>query len=243
MDLRAVFEQGVAAHRAGKLAQAESLYRQLLRADAHCFPALHMLGFLKAQQARYDEALVLLSKAVKQKPDDVAVRAHHAHALLAARHYDEALAAYDRVLEMRPNDFEALYNRGVVLTQQLRFEEAITALDTALALKPDAVTAHHNRAVALAGLERQREAMESYDRALTFDPAYLPALANRAMVVLNLCDWDRVGRMPVGDVAAVAPPLTLMGYTEDKALLQRSAMGTIRQLVPVPPPPLWQWEK
>src|SRR3982751_1298095 len=98
MDLSSLFEQGMAAHRTGKLAQAENLYRQILRADAASFPALHMLGYLKAQQRQYDEAVTLLSKALKQNPADLTARAHHAHALMAAYRFDEALLAYERLL-------------------------------------------------------------------------------------------------------------------------------------------------
>ena|SRR5215469_15072395 len=112
MELRRLFEQGVAAHRAGRLDQAEKLYRQVLRADAASFPALHMLGFLKAQQGRYDDAIALLSKAVRKNPADAAALAHYAHALMAARRSNEALAAYDRLLEMQPANFEAHYNRA-----------------------------------------------------------------------------------------------------------------------------------
>src|SRR5665213_2571687 len=129
MELRQLFEQGVAAHRAGRHEQAEKAYRQVLRADGRNFPALHMLGYLKAQQELYDEAIALLNKAVKQKPDDPTARAHHAHALMAARRFDEALAAYDRILAIQPDNFEALYNRGVILSQQRQFEDALTALD------------------------------------------------------------------------------------------------------------------
>src|SRR5690242_7649873 len=107
MDLRTIFEHGVAAHRAGKLAQAESLYRQILRADGTSFPALHMLGYLKAQQRQYEEAVTLLTKAIKQKPDDLTARAHHAHALMAAGRLDDALAAFDRLLASQPDNFEA----------------------------------------------------------------------------------------------------------------------------------------
>ncbi len=243
MDLRAIFEQGVAAHRAGKLAQAENLYRQILRADPASFPALHMLGYLKAQQGQYDEAITLLNKALRQNPGDLTARAHHAHALMAAGRLDEALAGFDRLLAAQPDNFEAQFNRSVILSQQFKFEEALAALNAALALRSNIAAVFHNRGAVLTDLERYGEAMESYDRALELDPGYLPARANRCMVALNLCDWDRVAGMPVSDVAAVAPSLTLMGYTEDKALLQQSAMGTIRQLVPAPLPPLWHGEK
>ncbi|MEO8301732.1 MAG: tetratricopeptide repeat protein [Rhizomicrobium sp.] len=243
MDLRAVFEQGVAAHRAGQLAQAENLYRQILRSDVASFPALHMLGFLKAQQGRYDEAITLLNKAIRQNPNDPTARGHYAHALMAAGRFDDALAAYDRLLAAQPDDFEALYNRGVILSQQQRFEDSLAALNAALALRPGVAAIFHNRGAVLVGLERHREAMESYDRALELDPGYIPARANRTMVALNLCDWDRVARTPAQEIAAVAPPLTFLGYSDDKALQLQCAMGATRTLVPTSLPPLWQGEK
>lgn len=243
MALHPLFEQGVAAHRAGRLAQAEKLYREVLRADPKSFPALHMLGFLKGQQGHYDEAVTLLSKAVRQNPKDLTARAHHAHALMAAQRFDEALEAYGQVLALEPRHFEALYNRGAILSQQQRFEEALAALDAAAVLKPDTAAVFHNRGVALVGLERHREAMESYDRALALDPDYLPARANRAMVALNLCAWDRVAQTTPQEVASVAPPLTFLGYSDDKALQLQCAMGALKTLVPEPLAPLWRGEK
>jgi predicted O-linked N-acetylglucosamine transferase (SPINDLY family) len=243
MDLRATFEQGMAAHRAGKLAQAENLYRQILRSDAGNFPALHMLGFLKAQQGRFDEAIVLLNKALKQNPGDLTARGHYAHALMAAQRLEEALVAFDQLLAVQPANFEALYNRGVILSQLQRFEEALAALDAAMALKPDLAALHHNRSVVLTGLERYGPALESYDRALALDPNYLPARTNRAVVVLNLCAWDRVAGMEVGELAQVAPPLTFFGISDDKQLQRQCATATLKRLVPTLPPPLWRGEK
>jgi predicted O-linked N-acetylglucosamine transferase (SPINDLY family) len=243
MDLRRLFEQGLASQRAGKLGDAEKLYRQVLRAEPANFAALHMLGFLKAQQRQFDEAITLLNKAMRQNPQDVTVRAHHAHALMAAERFDEALSAYDRLLSVQPAHFEALYNRGVILSQQQRFEESLAALDAALGLKPDTAAICHNRGAVLTALERHQEALDSYDRALALDPDYLPARANRAMVMLGLCDWDRVAQTPPSEVAQFAPPLTLLGYSDDKQLQLQCAMGVIRALVPEALPPLWRGEK
>ena len=242
MELRQLFEQGVAAHRASKLAQAETLYRQVLRADGKNFAALHMLGYLKAQQGQYDEAITLLNKAVKQKPDDSAARAHFAHALMAAQRFDEALAAYDRVLAAQPGSFEAHYNRGVILSQQLRFEEALAALDRALALQPGTAAVYYNRGVVLVGLERHGEAMENYDRALALDPDYEPAESNRIMVALSQCDWARVAATPPELAARAAPPLSFLGLSSDKSLQLQCAMGVLRSYVPKHFPPLWSGE-
>ncbi|HEY2009856.1 MAG TPA: tetratricopeptide repeat protein [Rhizomicrobium sp.] len=241
--MRQLFEQGVTAHRAGRLDQAEKLYREVLRADAANFPALHMLGFLKAQQGRYDDAIALLNKAVRKKPADPAALAHYAHALMAAQRFNEALAAYDRLLALQPAHFEAHYNRGVILSQQQKYEEALAALDQALKLQPNAMTVHFNRGVVLAELERHREALESYDRVLALDPSYAPAIANRAMVALSLCDWDRAAQFTAEQAVMLAPPLTLLGYSDDKGLQLACATATTRTLAPKPVPPLWTGQR
>lgn len=243
MELQQVFEQGLAAHRAGQMTRAETLYRQVLRADAGYFPALHMLGFLKAQQGQFDEAITLLGKAVKRGAGDITAMAHYGHAQLAAQQFEPALATYDRILSVQPDHFEALYNRGVILSQLQRFEEALAALDRALALQPGVVTALYNRAVVLVALERHAEALDYYDRVLAADPNYTPAQANRAMVALNLCDWPRVAQISPQSVAFTGPPLTLIGYSDDKQLQMRCAIDTVRALVPRAHAPLWGGEK
>jgi tetratricopeptide (TPR) repeat protein len=80
MELRQLFEQGVQAQRAGRLDQAEAAYCQILRADAGNFPALHMLGFLKGQQGRFEEAITLLNKALKKNPAGPVALGHFAYA-------------------------------------------------------------------------------------------------------------------------------------------------------------------
>ena len=243
MELRQLFEQGVAAHRAGRLDQAEKLYRQILRADAANFAALHMLGFLKAQQGKYDDAITLLNKAVRKNPADPAALAHYAHALMAAQRFNEAMAAYDRLLAVQPANFEAHYNRGVILSQHQKYDDALASLDQALALQPNAAAVHFNRGVVLAELERHREALESYDRVLALDPSYAPALANRAMVALSLCDWDRVAQLSPEQAVMLAPPLTFLGLSADKNLQLACAAGTARTLAPKPVPPMWRGER
>jgi predicted O-linked N-acetylglucosamine transferase (SPINDLY family) len=239
MDAQQLFEQGVAAQRAGQMARAENLYRQALKADAGHAAALHMLGFLKAQQGQMDEAITLLGKAVKRSGGDITILAHYGHAQLAAQQFEAALATYDRILSAQPGHFEALYNRGVILSPLQRFEESLVALDQALALQPRVITTLYNRAVVLVALERYAEALECYDRVLAEDPGYRPAMANRANVVLNLCDFARAAQITPASVASTGPVLTLMGYSDDKQLQLQCAAAT----APPAHPPLWRGEK
>jgi protein O-GlcNAc transferase len=242
MDLQRQFEQSLAVHRAGRIAEAENGYRQILRADAGFFPALHMLGFLKAQQGKYDEAITLLNKAVRKNPSDMAAQAHYAAALMAAMRFEEALAAYDRVLARDPRHFEALYNRGVLLSQKPDHAEALKALDTAASLQPGMGAVHYNRGVVLTGLERNSEALTAYDRALALEPGYMPAQTNRAMTALNLCAWDRVAEITPERAAAIASPLTCLGLSPNKALQRQCAARALQAVVPRPFAPLWRGE-
>lgn len=249
MDLRRLFEQGLAAHQAGRFAEAEGIYRQVLRAEAGNFPALHMLGFLKAQQGKYDEAITLLHKAVRANPADLTALSHHAGALMAAQRFDEALVAYDRLLARDPRAFDGLYNRGVILSQraamlsqQSMFEEALASLDKALQQQPGMAAVHYNRGVVLAGLNRNVEAMAAYSQALALDPNYSPARTNRTLVALTLCDWDWVAQITPEQAFETAPPLALLGIFPDKALQRKCAGGVARVLVPKPLPPLWRGE-
>lgn len=247
MDLRSVYEAALAAHRAGNLAQAEKLYRDMLRADGRNFSALHMLGFLKAQQGQFEDAIALMAKALKANPGDLGALTNYAHALMAAQRQDEALAAYERILAVQPNQLEALYNRGVVLSEHKRFAEALASFDRALALKPDAAATLYSRGVALSAMGRHPEALANYDRALALQPNLTLANGNRALSALNIADWKRTAEIAPEITAMIRagiaiPPQTLLGYSSDKVLQLQAGRNMLRSMVPQPLPPLWRGE-
>ena len=232
----------MAAHRAGRLDEAEALYRRMLRADAGNFSALHMLGFLQAQQGRFDDAATLLGKALKARPGEPATLGHYAHALMMAQRWDEALAAYDQVLAANPQAVDALYNKGVILSEQKKNAEALALFDHALALAPNAANILYSRGVVLAELGRYQDALVNYDKALAIQPNLALALDNIAFAALNLCDWPRMARITPETIARL-PPLTVLGYSGDKALQLHAARRAIAQKVPQMPAPLWRGER
>lgn len=247
MDLRSAYDAALAAHRAGNLAQAERLYRDMLRADGGNFSALHMLGFLKAQLGQFDDAIALMGKALKLNPGDLGAMTNYAHALMAAQRQDEALAAYDRILAVQPGQIEALYNRGVILSERKRFTEALASFDRALTLKPDAAATIYSRGVVLGGLGRHAEALANYDRALALQPNLTLASGNRALSALNINDWARTAQIAPEITAMVQagiaiPPQTLLGYSGDKQLQLQAGRNMLRSLVPQSLPALWRGE-
>src|ERR1700704_7153339 len=61
-------EQAKLLHQTGRIAEAEAAYRSVLARDPNQFDALHLLGLIRYQQGRSQEAHELLSQAVKLKP-------------------------------------------------------------------------------------------------------------------------------------------------------------------------------
>src|SRR5579862_4950591 len=55
--------QALTAQRAGRLGEAEALYRRALEEDASDVDSLHMLGIVEFERMRYREALALLWEA------------------------------------------------------------------------------------------------------------------------------------------------------------------------------------
>ena len=110
----------------------------------------------------------------------------------------------------------------------------LAALDGALALQPGTAAVHYNRGVVLAALERHREALDSYDRALALDPGHRPALRQPRHGGAESVRLGPGGADHARSGVRLAPPLTLLGYSDDKALQLQCAAGAVRDLVPKP---------
>ncbi len=179
-------EQAVALHRSGRLAEAEALYLQVLAAAPGDFTARHLLGVLRAQTGRMEEALADIGAALKLRPDDADALLNHANVLKSLNRPADALAGFDRVLALKPGWPQAHNNRGTVLQAMGRPQEALQAYDQALASAPDHVEALNNRGSVLQDLRRPAEALAAYDQALRLAPNFAAAFNNRGSALLDL---------------------------------------------------------
>jgi tetratricopeptide (TPR) repeat protein len=138
----------LAAHRAGKLADAERGYADILKAQPRHFDALHMLGVLRLQQKRLRDAFALISEALLVNPRSPDALYNLGLALDGLGAYEDALDRYDRALALRPDLVGVLTSRANTLLSLGRYEDAIASCQRALALKPDHANAHLNESLA-----------------------------------------------------------------------------------------------
>ena len=102
------FQDGLALHRQGKIAEAEHIYIEALRHDPQHSLALRLLGFITLQRDK-----------------------------IALRRLEDELASHDKAIARKPDDAREYVNRGRVLLKLKRYEDALASLEAAVALKPD----------------------------------------------------------------------------------------------------------
>jgi Tfp pilus assembly protein PilF/2-polyprenyl-3-methyl-5-hydroxy-6-metoxy-1,4-benzoquinol methylase len=160
------FELALQHHQAGRLADAEALYRQVLRADPRHMNALNSLGYLAHQAGHGEAAVELIGKAIAEDPSNPVYYNNLGMPLQSLGRLDDAAASYRQAFSLKPDYAEAHYNLGNTLAQQQRFAEAIAAYEAALAIAPQFPEALCNLGGALRSLGEANAALASYVRAL-----------------------------------------------------------------------------
>ncbi len=127
----------LAQHQAGRLPQAEALYRQILAIVPASVDALHLLGVLLHQGGRHEQAIDYITQALALQPDFAEAHNNLGEAYRALGRFAEAQACYARGLAHKPDYAQAHYNLGLALHAQEELAGAAAALQQALALKPD----------------------------------------------------------------------------------------------------------
>jgi protein O-GlcNAc transferase len=198
------FRQAMAAHQAGHLAEAESLYKRVLALDKKQSPALQMLGLLNGQLGNLAEAERLFRNALSINPNDPRCHFNQGNALFGLQRFDEALAAFDKALALNPGFAVAHLNRGSILLQCKRFEDARASYDSAITANPNYAAAYCNRGNALEQLNRFAEALASADKALAIEPGNAEFHASRSNILHRLGRFDDA-LVSVNQALAISP--------------------------------------
>ena len=177
------FDRAYAAHRAGRLAEAEHGYRNALASNPADADALHLFGVLRHQQGQHAEAADLVGRAVALRPGDAALQLNLGNALKALGRLDEAVDRFRNALTLAPEFPLAHYNLGNAYAALQRHDDAIDAFGRALRLTPDDASIHNNLGNALNALGRHDDALAAFHRALELRPGHAGAHNNLAMAL------------------------------------------------------------
>ncbi|HZZ09840.1 MAG TPA: tetratricopeptide repeat protein [Paraburkholderia sp.] len=179
--MQPVFDRAYAAHRDGRLDDAERGYRATLDTNPAHVDALHLLGVLRHQQGQHAEAAELVRRAVNLRPEDAGLQLNLGNALKALGQIDNAIEQFRNALTLAPTFPMAHYNLGNAYAAAGRHEDAADAFAKSLRLQPDDASSHNNLGNALHALGRHAEAIDSFRKALALRPGHAGALNNLGM--------------------------------------------------------------
>lgn len=189
--LGAMLRTALAQHGAGRLAEAESLYRQMLAIHPRHADSLHLLGMIAHQAGQHQLAVDRIAAALAINPRSAVYNlnlgtVHHAQGDL-----DAAARCYRRALALDPDFAEAHYNLGNLRQLQGRWATSALCYRQALDSRPGLADAHHQMGNVRLAEDDLREAVACYERALALDPALAEAHYNLGHVLHLLGRRDR----------------------------------------------------
>jgi len=188
VPIEQAMQLAVEHHRAGRIGEAELIYRQILSARPNHAESLYLLATIASQRGRGDQAIDLMRQAAAAVPDNPHYHNGLGILMQGRGRLDEAIGCYQRALAIKPDMPDVYYNVGTIWTQKGRLDQAIACYQRALSLKPDFAEAHCNLANAFNARDELDLAIASYRRALELRPQFLEAHTSLGTV------WRKLGR-------------------------------------------------
>lgn len=166
----ALFSEAVDAHQAGRLDEAEGMYRRLLDIAPGHPEVLNLLGVVQAQRGNGEAAISLITQALEAAPDHAGARYNLGTALLDAGRPAEAADAFRSVLELDPGNGGAAFNLGMALAALGRHADAVEAFRRTVAADPENAAALAECAASLEKTGNPGEAVALLEKAVVAAP-------------------------------------------------------------------------
>ncbi|MBF0153400.1 MAG: tetratricopeptide repeat protein [Magnetococcales bacterium] len=171
-------ELAIEHHLAGRLAEAEACYVDVLTRVANHAGALHGLGLLKWQAGQWDVARRYLLDAVATGPDEWRYNSTLGHFLAATGQPAEAVPAFECARNLRGDDAATWFGLANALHAVGRLQEAVAAYRQTVVWQPDNVEALNNLGVALDALGQEDDAVAAFRHGLALRSDYAPLYNN-----------------------------------------------------------------
>jgi tetratricopeptide (TPR) repeat protein len=175
---------GLALEKAGRVAEAEATYRDLIARRPDSVEDLRALAGLLRKRGIPGEAGDLERKAalrsrpaVIHQPGDTKATADLGDMLMSRRKWDEAISTLREVIRLDPKDIASRLNLGMALWNAGKLDESAAELRETIRLVPGWPRAHNNLGYVLRMQGRLDEAIAEFREAVRLQP-YTQAVTN-----------------------------------------------------------------
>jgi predicted O-linked N-acetylglucosamine transferase (SPINDLY family) len=180
LTLQQVFDLALQQHQAGRIAEAEALYRQILVVNPNHARAQNNLGSILAARKLWAEASEAFSRALDSEPTNAEIHHNVGLSMMELGRVDQAVTEFRKAVEIQPDHARAYSGLGNALRSRGELDAALAACSTAVKLAPGLTAAQNNLGTVLHNLGRFDEAIAAYCRAIHLEPSYAEARINLA---------------------------------------------------------------
>ena len=138
-NLQSRLDQASSLIRENRMVEAEQLLNNILKAAPNQAVALNLLGTIRAQQGRLNDAESFMTRAEKLDPSYVAVHMNLAFLYMLKNAPEKTISELKEVVRIQPNHVEANYKLGRLLLARAQIDEAIDVIERAKSTTPAAV--------------------------------------------------------------------------------------------------------
>jgi tetratricopeptide (TPR) repeat protein len=216
-----ILNRGLALLRAGRPAEAQHAFEQVLANRPDDITALENLASSLVQQGRFQEALQRIDAALEQHPDDAGLRTVRGVALAHDGREDLALEEIERVIRDDDTSSSAHVELGWLLERMGRTTRAEAAYRRAIALDPVNSHAHNNLGRMLAARGQVDDAIERWRDAVDFDRSNVAAMFNLTVALSKARAF--------GEAVALLEPALRASPQEERLIV---VLATIRATCP-----------
>jgi tetratricopeptide (TPR) repeat protein/ADP-heptose:LPS heptosyltransferase len=185
-SLAQVLAQAAGLQGAGRLGEAATIYRSVLRMQPQNATAQHLLGVCLLQGGQAERAVKVLSAAVRQHPGEATLRLSLAQAQRSAGRRADALGNLERAAALSTDQAAVRMECGMLLEELGRYADALAHYERILETDPAHAQALIGRANCLLLTGQFESALVAFDRALSRSPADRLATTNRAIALTGL---------------------------------------------------------
>ncbi len=185
-ELQRSFQQAAAYFQAGRLSDADTICRKILKRAPGLPDLLHFRGIIACRSGDPRKGAKLIREAVAASPESAEYRVNLGNAYREMGRADDAIKQYKAVLKINPDIPELRNGLGAMYKDRGDEEAAEEEFQQALKLRPDFAQAHYNLAALCLEQERDGAAIKHYQEAIINDRGFTDAYIALAQLYSKL---------------------------------------------------------
>ncbi|MGE3271977.1 MAG: tetratricopeptide repeat protein [Chloroflexota bacterium] len=186
VDVGTLLAEGLAAHQAGRLADAEACYRRTLTVQPENQDALHLLGVALFQTGRVEQAVTTVRRALAAAPQQPTFWNTLGVAHQALGQLSEAAGSFQQAVTLAPEYADAWASLAAIHEQAGDAAAEAIALEQVTALQPQHARAWGRRGILAYLADRPEDALTCFLALVRLSPDDADAWANLGAVQLRL---------------------------------------------------------